>query len=267
MSDARFDGQVAIVTGASRGIGAASAREMAARGAAVMACARTTEACEETRAAIAAGGGQVAARACDIADYTAVSELVDATLATFGRVDMMISNAAMIDPVSMIADSNPSEWARHVTVNLVGQYNTARAVLPAMTAAGGGTIVNVSTMAAVAPRAGVANYCASKAGALMFTRCLHLECGDNGIRVFAFAPGMVDTHMQVRMRETRINDLGDVPREHLQPPGVPARLIAWLCSADADDWRGELVDHADAAVRARAGLEAPARGLVRGVAR
>lgn len=247
-------GKVAILSGGSRGIGAAAAIEMAKRGAAVMVAARKAESCAETVAAIRALGGKADAASCEVTDYAACAATVAATERAFGPVDIIVANAAAIDPVARIADSDPAEWARHIDINLTGIYNIVRAVLPAMIARNSGTIIAMSTGAATSARNGISPYCTSKAGALMLHNCLDLELRDTGIDCFAFAPGMVDTHMHVRMRAEQINELSFVPREKLQPVEAPANIIAWLASPDARAWRGQFIMFNDQEVRQRAGI-------------
>ena len=123
-----------------------------------------------------------------------------------------------------------AEWAANVTANLVGAANAARAVLPAMLAAGRGTIVNLSSGAAHIPIAGWGAYCAAKAGLAMLTKTLAAEYGEKGIRVFGFAPGLVDTAMQEAIRAAGIGPVAKLPREKLTSPREPAEAIAFLVS-------------------------------------
>src|SRR5271166_3188037 len=134
---ATLSGKVAIVTGASRGIGAAAAEALAASGAAVMLTARDGKLAAEVAGRIAAAGGKAAALACDVTDYAAVEGLVAATAQRFGRPDILINNAGVIEPIATIAQSDPAAWAKNVQINLVGAFNAVRAVLPGMVAAGG----------------------------------------------------------------------------------------------------------------------------------
>src|SRR5580698_10086780 len=124
-----LDGKVIIVTGASRGIGAAAAEALAKAGATVVLTARDHELTERTARSI---GGQASARPCDVSDYAAFEALVAETKARFGRLDALINNAGVIEPIASIADSDPTTWARNVTINLTGAYNAIRAVLPEM---------------------------------------------------------------------------------------------------------------------------------------
>ena len=235
---AALSGKVVIVTGASRGIGAVAAAALAAAGAAVMLAARDAKLSAEVASKIVAAGGKAAALACDVADYAAVEALVAATTQRFGRPDILINNAGVIEPIATIATSDPTAWAQNVQINLVGAFNAVRAVLPGMLAAGGGTIVNVSSGAALRPLEGWGAYCAGKAGMAMLTRAIMLEEGAHGIRVFGFQPGTTDTDMQVLIRASGMNIISQIPRGNLTPVAEPARAIVYLCTPDADDLVG-----------------------------
>jgi len=160
---AELDGASAIVTGASRGIGAAAARELAARGAAVAALARNQAACAELAEEISAAGGRAIALGCDVADAGAVAAAVARVEQELGPVNILVNNAGMIEPIGGIAETDPDDWARCVTVNLGGVYHGTRAVLPGMAARGGGVIVNVSSGAAHNALEGWSAYCSAMA--------------------------------------------------------------------------------------------------------
>jgi NAD(P)-dependent dehydrogenase (short-subunit alcohol dehydrogenase family) len=122
---AALSGSVAIVTGASRGIGAAAAEALAAAGAAVMLTARDGKLAAKVADKITAAGGKAAAHACDVADYAAMEALVAATTQRFGRPGILVNNAGVIEPIATIAQSDPAAWAKNVQINLVGAYNAA----------------------------------------------------------------------------------------------------------------------------------------------
>ena len=251
---AALSGKVAIVTGASRGIGAAAAEALTASGAAGMLTARDGKLAAEVADGIVAAGGNAAALACDVADYAAFEGLVAATTQRFGRPDILINNAGVIEPIATIAQSDPAAWAKNIQINLVGAYNAVRAVLPGMLAAGGGTIVNVSSGAALRPLEGWSAYCAGKAGMAMLTQAIKLEEGASGIRVFGFQPGTTDTDMQVLIRASGMNVISQIPRANLTPVAHPARAIVYLCTRDADDLVGTEFSLRDEAFRKRVGL-------------
>ena len=242
------------MTGASRGIGAAAAEALAAAGAAVMLTARDGKLAAEVAAAIVAAGGNSASMACDVADYAAFEGLVAATTQRFGRPDILINNAGVIEPIATIAQSDPAAWAKNIQINLVGAFNAVRAVLPGMLAAGSGTIVNVSSGAALRPLEGWSAYCAGKAGMAMLTQAIKLEAGASGIRVFGFQPGTTDTDMQVLIRASGMNMISQIPRANLTPVAHPAKAIVYLCTRDADDLVGTEFSLRDEAFRKRVGL-------------
>lgn len=246
-----LDGKVIIVTGASRGIGAAASTALAEAGATVVLTARDSKLTEQVVRSI---GGRGSARPCDVSDYAAFEALVAETKARFGRLDALINNAGVIEPIASVADSDPATWARNVTINLTGAYNAIRAVLPGMLAAGGGTIVNVSSGAAIRPLEGWSAYCSAKAGLHMLTRAVALETAGKGIRIFGFQPGTTDTDMQVLIRASGVNPVSQIPREKLTPVALPARSIVYLCTEAADDLNGQEFSLNETSFRARLGL-------------
>jgi 3-oxoacyl-[acyl-carrier protein] reductase len=251
---ATLSGKVAIVTGASRGIGEAAAEALAAAGAAVMLTARDGKRAGEVAGRIASTGGKAAFVASDVADYAAVEALVAATTRQFGRPDILINNAGVIEPIATLAESDPAAWATNVQINLVGAYHVVRAVLPVMKSAGSGTIVNVSSGAALRPLEGWSAYCAAKAGMAMLTQAIKLEEAASGIRVFGFQPGTTDTNMQVLIRASGMNMISQIPRANLTPVAHPAKAIVYLCTKEADDLVGVEFSLRDEAFRKRIGL-------------
>jgi len=128
--------KIAIVTGASRGIGAAAAMALAGAGASVMLVARDGLAASRAAEAIVAGGGRASGVSCDVADYAAVEAMVDETSRRFGVPDILVNNAGVIEPIGALAQSDPAAWAGNISINLIGAYNTVRATLPQMLAGG-----------------------------------------------------------------------------------------------------------------------------------
>ncbi len=243
-----------IVTGASRGIGAATAVALGAAGAVVVLAARDGRLAATVAAQIVAMGGEAEAVACDVSDGAAVKQLIADARRRFGPIDALINNAGVIEPIADIADGDPAAWARGIQINLVGPYNMIRAVLPAMLAAGAGTIVNVSSGAADRPLEGWSAYCAAKAGLAMLSRSIALEAAASGVRVFDFRPGTCDTEMQAAVRASGINRVSRIPREALTPVADPARAIVYLCTPAADDLSGTKVSLTDPDFRRRIGL-------------
>jgi len=248
-------GKVIIVTGASRGIGAAAAAALAHAGAAVMLAARNGGLAADVARGITERGGRAGAAACDVSDHAAVEALVAETERRFGPVDALINNAGVIEPIATIAASDPASWARNIAINLTGAYNPIRVLLPKMIKAGGGTIVNVSSGAAIRPLKGWSAYCSAKAGLAMLTRAIMLENTANGIRVFGFQPGTTDTDMQVAIRASGINMISQIPRGNLTPVAHPAAAIVYLCTPAADDLNGQEFSLRDEPFRARLKLD------------
>ena len=247
-------GKVALVTGASRGLGEGTARALAAAGASVMLVARDGALSAKVAAEIAKAGGRAEAMACDVADYSAVEKVVARTKDALGTVDILVNNAGIIEPISEIATSDPAQWAQNITINLVGAYNVVRAVLPGMLAAGGGTIVNVSSGAAFRPLEGWSAYCAGKAGLAMFTRAIALETASKGVKVYGFSPGTIDTEMQVKIRASGMNMISKIPRGDLSPVADAVRGLVYLCATDAEDLIGLDASMRDEDFRKRIGL-------------
>jgi NAD(P)-dependent dehydrogenase (short-subunit alcohol dehydrogenase family) len=234
-------GKVALVTGAGRGIGRAVALALARRGAKVAVVARGEEAIRSVAEEIVQAGGQSVALPVDVSRFDAVAAAVAHIEALWGRIDILVNNAAITGPIGPTAEAAPELWAEAIEVNLVGTFYAARAVLPGMVRSGWGRIINVSSGAAFGtgiPR--MSSYSVSKAGMEMLTRALAAELGEAGVAVVAVSPGVVDTDMQAQLRAAPVEEFGaDTSRRfhsfhergELLDPRVPARLIAALCGA------------------------------------
>jgi len=249
-----LNGKVALVTGASRGLGEGTARALAKQGAKVMLLARDGDLAQTVAREIVAAGGRAEALACDVSDYPAVERAVADTRQRLGGLDILVNNAGVIDPIASIAASDPAAWARSLQINLVGAYFVVRAVLDGMLAAGGGTIVNVSSGAAHRPLEGWSAYCAGKAGLWMMTQSIALETAGSGIRIFGFAPGTIDTDMQVKIRASGVNPVSQIPRANLSPVAHAVRGLVYLCDSASDDLIGTDVSMRDEPFRQRIGL-------------
>jgi NAD(P)-dependent dehydrogenase (short-subunit alcohol dehydrogenase family) len=244
-----LNGKIALVTGASRGLGEGAARALAKHGAKVMLLARDGALVEKVAGEI---GGE--ALACDVSDYAAVAEAVAATRKRLGGLDILVNNAGVIEPIADLATSDPAAWARNIQINLVGAYNVVHAVLGGMTKGGGGTIINVSSGAAHRPLEGWSAYCAGKAGLAMMTRSIALETKGRGIRIFGFSPGTIDTDMQVKIRASGMNMISQIPRANLSPVEHAVRGLLYLCDSASDDLVGEDASMRDEAFRQRISL-------------
>jgi len=244
-------GKTVAITGASRGIGAAAARAFAAAGANVVLLARDREAI----AALAGEIGQAAlAVPCDVTRYWEVEAALAAAADTFGGLDVLVNNAGVIEPISHIAETDPDAWGQLIDINLKGVFHCARAALPLMLTRGGGTIINISSGAAVNPLEAWSAYCASKAGVKMFTACLHKELGGQGIRALGLSPGTVATDMQREIKASGLNPVSQLEWTDHIPPEWPAQALVWMCGADADPWLGDDISLRDPDVRKAVGV-------------
>lgn len=231
-------GQTAVVTGASRGIGAAAARHLAELGATVVLAARSSELIDAIVAEIVAGGGRALSVRCDVSSAAEVQAALARAEAETGRLDVLVNNAGLIDPIARLADSDPEAWGRVVDVNLKGVYYGLRFALPMMQRQGGGTVINISSGAATGALEGWSHYCATKAAVLSLTRVADKEYRDQGVRVLGLSPGTVATEMQTQIKASGINPVSQFdPSAHIPPEWV-ARAIAWLCTPAADGYRG-----------------------------
>ena len=246
--------KVVVVTGASRGIGAATAQAFAGAGARVVLAARSRDAIDAIAHEITEGGGEAIACQCDVLRYADVAAAIDAAVATFGRLEVMINNAGMIEPISRLADSDPEAWAESADVNYKGVYHGLRAAIPVMENQGSGVIITVSSGAATGVLEGWSHYCSAKAAALSLTRCADLEVRDKGIRVVGLSPGTVATEMQVLIKASGINPVSQLdPTVHI-PPDWPAKALMWLASDAAAEFSGVDVSLRDDDIRRRIGL-------------
>lgn len=243
-------GKVVAITGASRGIGAAAARVFVQAGAQVALMARDADALQMLAAEL---GAQAMALPCDVADAGSVSAAIDTIIAKWGRLDVLVNNAGMIDPIARLADARAEDWSRAIDVNLKGVFHGVQAALPVMRAQGSGTVLTVSSGAAHKPYEGWSAYCCGKAGAAMLTRALHLEEGD-WLRVMGLSPGTVATEMQRRIRASGVNPVSQIDWADHIPADWPARALLWMCGTAADPHRGTELSLRDETLRKEIGL-------------
>ena len=236
----RLDDRVVLLTGAGRGLGRAMALAFADAGAAVAGAARTPDQLEETAAQVRGQGGRASIIPTDVTDSAAVQAMVDATLAEFGRIDVLVNNAgggAEGDgaPLEQLTDE---QWQRGVNLNLTSQMLCARAVLPHMTERGSGVIINVASGFGL--RGGRHNwmYVSSKTGVVNFTRSLAVSYGPDGVRTNCIAPGIFP-HTEQALARWRGGKYIPVGRVGLAWEMGP--LAVWLASDAAAGLNGETI--------------------------
>lgn len=246
-----FSGKCVMITGASRGIGAAAARGFAEAGANVVLVARSEERIADLAGEI---GDRALAVPCDVSRYWEVDKAVQVAVETFGRLDVLIGNAGVIEPISPLATSDPEGWGHAIDINLKGVYHGMRAALPVMTGQGGGTIITISSGAAHGPVEAWSHYCASKAGAAMLTRCADQEARDKGLRAMGLSPGTVATQMQREIKTSGINPVSRLDWSDHVPPEWVATALLWMAGPAGDAHLGEELSLRDPAWRRQLGL-------------
>ncbi len=240
-----------LITGASRGIGEATAREFVAQGARVALLARSAESLSDLAGQL---GDAALAIPCDVSRYWEVEAAVAATVKEFGRLDVLVNNAGAIEPIGPIGQLDPAGWEKVIDINLKGVFHGMRAALPVMLEQGGGSILTVSSGAAHSAVEGWSAYCASKAGAAMLTRSLDLEYRGRGIRAMGLSPGTVATQMQREIKASGISAVSRLDWSAHIPPEWPAKALVWLSSDEASDLIGQEVSLRDENIRNRIGL-------------
>jgi 3-oxoacyl-[acyl-carrier protein] reductase len=241
-----------LITGASRGIGAAAAHEFARLGANVMLAARSEAEIQKIADQINTTGGQAAAFACDVSDLKQVSAMIQACVKTFGSLDILINNAGIIDPIDSLANSDPKAWDRLIDVNVKGVYYGMHEALAQMKH--GGTIITIGSGAGTSALEGWSAYCASKAAVHHLNTCLDKEERENGIRALVLSPGTVATDMQVAIKNSGVNPVSQLDwATHISPEWV-AKALVWMCTPDADNWLGQVISLREETIRKRVGL-------------
>ncbi|MBS1302328.1 SDR family oxidoreductase [Loktanella sp. SALINAS62] len=244
-------GKTVVITGASRGIGAAAARAFADAGAQVVLVARSRDRIVEIAGEI---GKNALAVPCDVSRYWEVEQAIGAAIETFGSVDVIVNNAGVIDPMGALADIDPEAWAKAIDINLKGAMHGMRAAIGPMIQQGSGTIITVSSGAAHNALEGWSAYCASKAGAFMLTQVTDRETRGKGVRVMGLSPGTVATDMQKDIKASGIGPVSQLDWSDHIPPEWAAQALVWMCTPEADSYLGQDVSLRDENVRQMVGV-------------
>ena len=232
-----LDGEIALVTGASRGIGAAIADELAALGAKVVGTATTEAGAQAIGERLAAHGG--AGRALNVTDGAAVDALIDAIGKEFGPISILVNNAG-ITRDQLLMRMKDEDWQAILDTNLTSVYRTSKAVMRGMMKARKGRIISIASVVGVTGNPGQANYAAAKAGIIAFSKSLAREIGSRGITVNVVAPGFIDTDMTRALgEEQRQALLGQIALGRLGAPDDIAQAVLFLASPAANYITGE----------------------------
>ena len=229
----KLDGKVAIVTGASRGIGAAIVRKLADEGAQVVACARSIESC----------AGAALCLKVDVSDSAEVDACVKTTIEKFGKVDILVNNAG-ITKDGLLMRMSDDDWSQVLDINLKGTFLFTRAVTRPMmkNRETGGSIVNISSVVGITGNAGQANYAASKGGIIALTKTVAKELGSRNIRCNAVAPGFIESKMTEGLPdEVKQSCMDSTSLKRFGKPEDVANAVAWLCGDDASYVTGQVI--------------------------
>ncbi|MFF3372232.1 SDR family NAD(P)-dependent oxidoreductase [Streptomyces sp. NPDC002680] len=238
----RLLGTAAVITGAGRGQGAATAALFAAEGASVVVGDIDLDAATRTAKTVADAGGTAIAVHADVSTANGAEALIEAASENFGRLDALVNNAG-VALFKQIEDITEEEWDRVVDIDLKSVFLTCRAAIPLMRATGGGSVVNVASAAAMKPIRLQTAYAAAKAGVVQFTRALSLDVGGYGIRANCVCPGPIDTEM-LHASLSELASPYDASRLPLGRIGKPAEVGAvslFLCSPEASYMTGAVL--------------------------
>jgi len=240
-----LDGRAALVTGGSRSIGRAICLELARRGARVAVNYNTNGAlAEEVAAEIIAGGGEAFAVGGSVADPASAAAMVKATVDRFGALDILVNNAG-ITRDGLLMRMSEEDWDAVQNTNLRGTFLVTKAAMRPMLRARNGRIINITSVVGVMGNAGQANYAASKAGIIGFTKAVAREVASRGITVNAIAPGFIKTDITAAMTEAQIAAvMGQIPLGRIASPEDVAPLVAFLASDGANYITGQCI-HVD----------------------
>ncbi|MHB8911884.1 MAG: 3-oxoacyl-ACP reductase FabG [Lysobacter sp.] len=232
-----LSGEIALVTGASRGIGAAIADELAAQGATVIGTATSDAGANAIGERLAARGGS--GRVLDVADAASVEAVIDGIVKDIGAISILVNNAG-ITRDNLLMRMKDEDWQAILDTNLTSVFRTSKAVMRAMMKARKGRIINIASVVGVTGNAGQANYAAAKAGIIGFSKSMAREIGSRGVTVNVVAPGFIDTDMTRSLPEDAKNAmLGQIALGRLGEPADIARAVAFLAGPSAAYITGE----------------------------
>ena len=238
----RLKDKVSIITGAGRGIGQATALKFAREGAKVIVCDMGQASVDETVAAIRAEGGTADGFVVDVTKRAQIDAMVEAVMATHGRIDTLVNNAGIVADAQLRKMSDAA-FDRVIDVNLKGTYNCARAVVDIMVAQGSGVILNASSIIGIFGNFGQSNYAASKFGVIGFVKTWARELGPKGIRANAVCPGFVETPILDTVPEKVLDAMrARVPLGRLGKPEDIANTYAFLASDEAAYINGAVIE-------------------------
>ncbi|MEW6717889.1 MAG: SDR family oxidoreductase [Chloroflexota bacterium] len=243
MTEKSLKGKVAIVTGSSRGIGEAIAYRYAQAGAKVVVSSRKIEGVQSVADQITNAGGEALALQAHVGNTEEVNNLVERTLDTYGRVDLLVNNAATNPHFGPLLTADESQWDKILDTNAKGVFRVCKAVVPHMEAQGGGKIINIVSLAGLRPSAGMGVYSISKAAVIMLTKVLAAELGHANIQVNGIAPGVIKTRFSQLLWQTpQIADaiLERLPLKRFGEPDEVASLALFLASPASDYITGSI---------------------------
>lgn len=235
------EGKIALVTGAAQGIGRTIADLLAARGAGVVVADIQQEAAASTAAQIAAHGTRTLGLSVNVADGESVKEMVSQALSSMGRIDILVNNAG-ITRDNLLVRMKDDEWNAVLNVNLKGAFLCTQAAIRSMSKQRYGRIINIASIVGVMGNAGQANYAASKAGLIGFSKTVAREYAERGVTVNAVAPGFIDTAMtQALPEEARKTLMAQIPMGRLGTVDDVALAVSFLASDDASYITGQVL--------------------------
>ncbi len=235
----KLENKVAVVTGASRGIGQAIALELAKAGATVALISRTADALKLVAAEIAAVGGTASVHPCDISDGEAVTATFKEIVNQYGELHILVNNAGVTKDTLLMRMST-ADWELPIQVNLTGAFNCIKAAIRPMMKARFGRIINITSVVGVTGNAGQANYAASKAGLIGLTKSIAKEVGSRGITVNAIGPGFVTTDMTADLTEENVSKMAEsIPLGRMGNPEDIAPAVVFLASEGASYITGQ----------------------------